>query len=278
MRRSSALLLLAAVFLVATAPAIAHAAGDALVAFKARCDYSHSSQDDPIVFPGQRSAAHRHDFFGATVTDAFTSSYEELLASPTTCNDREDHAAYWTPTVYAGGRQITPDQMIAYYRQGEKRPPFEAYPPGLRVVAGAPDREHFGWKCDGQGQGNAVGRTAPPASCPDGRVALTVEFPDCWDGVNRDSADHRSHMAYSEPGRNGVHACPASHPVQVPELNLFSRFRAPERPLTLSSGAADTLHADFFNGWEEDRLESLVDNCLNAGVRCNSVGRVVNPD
>jgi hypothetical protein len=31
--------------------------------FVTRCNYSHRNMDDPIVYPGQRGAAHSHDFF-----------------------------------------------------------------------------------------------------------------------------------------------------------------------------------------------------------------------
>jgi hypothetical protein len=31
----------------------------------------------------------------------------------------------------------------------------------------------------------------------------------------------------------------------------------------LSSGAYTTMHADFFNAWDQARLEHLVDTCLN---------------
>src|SRR5258708_3236802 len=40
-----------------------------------------------------------------------------------------------------------------------------------------------------------------------------IFFPSCWDGVNLDSADHKSHMAYPSQGDNGD--CPSSHPVQL---------------------------------------------------------------
>ncbi len=33
--------------------------------------------------------------------------------------------------------------------------------------------------------------------CPAGeRAGVRLSFPTCWNGVNLDSADHRSHMAY----------------------------------------------------------------------------------
>jgi hypothetical protein len=50
-----------------------------------------------------------------------------------------------------------------------------------------------------------------------------ITFPTCWDGVNLDSPDHRSHVLYSEleaksndVGPTGK--CPESHPVVVPQV------------------------------------------------------------
>ena len=41
--------------------------------------------------------------------------------------------------------------------------------------------------------------------------------------------------------------------------------------LTLSSGPFYTLHADFWNTWQQERLDQLVEECLAAGVHCGSV-------
>jgi hypothetical protein len=41
--------------------------------------------------------------------------------------------------------------------------------------------------------------------------------------------------------------------------------------LTLSSGPYYTLHADFWNTWQQERLDQLVRDCLAAGVHCGSV-------
>lgn len=46
-----------------------------------------------------------------------------------------------------------------------------------------------------------------------------ADFSRCWDGVNLDSEDHMSHVAYPSSGtfeNNGP--CPATHPVPIPQL------------------------------------------------------------
>lgn len=41
----------------------------------------------------------------------------------------------------------------------------------------------------------------------------------CWDGVNLDSPDHKSHVTYPENGSfERGSPCPKSHPVRLPQL------------------------------------------------------------
>lgn len=95
---------------------------------------------------------------------------------------------------------------------------------------------------------------------------MSLRFPNCWDGVNLDSSDHRSHMAYPVGAR-----CPASHPVVLPRLESFFRYDVGTDPIgeiTLSSGPYYTAHQDFFNAWVPSSLQTLVENCINAMVDC----------
>jgi hypothetical protein len=95
-------------------------------------------------------------------------------------------------------------------------------------------------------------------------LQLVVEFPDCWNGKSLDSANHRSHMAYSRLG-----ACPGRYPVAVPALELVYNYLPPSgRELMLSSGGQFSGHADFVNSWSEPALTKLVDDCLNRGRVC----------
>jgi hypothetical protein len=38
----------------------------------------------------------------------------------------------------------------------------------------------------------------------------------------------------------------------------------------LSSGPFYTMHADFWNAWNQRSLRRLVDKCLHAGIECPS--------
>jgi hypothetical protein len=235
------------------------------VRFKVTCQFDHSAPDDPIVFPNQPGAAHSHDFFGRRNLTASTDTYEELLAGFTTCNDSGDRAGYWTPSLYIDGVKTNPSRMTAYYRRGEKDGTIAAYPDGLKIVA---EGGSTGWQCT-----TSTGAGIFSAPTPDGcrhDLTLRIEFPDCWDGVNTDSPDHRSHMAYSAPAGDH-HACPASHPVPVPALTTYSHFGDVPAGATVTLSAGE-LHGDFFNGWVRSRLLERIDTCLNGVQRCDSGG------
>jgi hypothetical protein len=97
-------------------------------------------------------------------------------------------------------------------------------------------------------------------------LAFHVVFPNCWNGRDLDSADHQSHMTYAEQG-----LCPPSHPVEVPTISLTIRYPVRGgRGFELSSSGQYTGHADFVNAWDQDELERLVDDCLNALAHCGS--------
>ena len=90
-----------------------------------------------------------------------------------------------------------------------------------------------------------------------------VNFPNCWDGSRLDSADHKSHLAYST---NGL--CPSTHAVEVPAITLQIHYGVTGGPnAELSSGGDFSGHADFVNAWNQPALERLVDRYLNRSRR-----------
>lgn len=222
-----------------------------------RCDFSHRLSDDPIVHSGHAGMAHSHDFFGNKTTSA-DSTAEGLRAAETTCTRPRDTAAYWMPTLSWDGRELQADRAVFYYRSGGKnRLGIKAHPAGLKVVT--PRGGHVQWRCGRSGKGS----TRPPTGCDRGVLGVRVVFPDCSNG-RLDSADHTSHMAYSGP-RDGAVRCPKSHPRPVPALTMNATFPIPTGPgrVTLSSGDASTMHADFFNAWDQQALAGLVKRCIS---------------
>jgi len=239
--------------------------------FLSVCGYSHRAPDDPIVFPGRPGASHSHDFMGNNSTNAF-SLYPSMRAATTACRVADDAAGYWVPTLYDNGVATAPLRLHAYYRTaGKPGPDIRAFPAGLKVVAGdahatgPQDLSIVRWDCGADG---GVRPQATPPTCPSGaRLHLHIAFPDCWNGKDTDSPDHKSHMAYSRRGR-----CDTAHPVPVPRLVQSIAYPSAGGPgITLASGAATTAHADFFNAWDQPRLEQLVHDCLNANKHCGAI-------
>jgi len=238
------------------------------VNFIENCRFSHRAPDDPIVFPGQPGASHDHSFVGNRSTNAF-STFGSLVSASTTCQRAADTAAYWVPTLYQGTNAVAPVGATIYYRRGTFRE-VRTFPNGLRMIAGdakatAPqDKRVTFWSCGIEG-GVEPSSTVP--TCPDVRgsfVRLHVRFPNCWDGRQTDSPDHKSHLAYAFRGR-----CPSTHPVAVPAIELIYRYPTlGGADFSLSSGGQLTGHADFFNAWRPSELKKLVEGCLNALVRC----------
>lgn len=234
--------------------------------FVVRCGFSHTAMDDPIVKPGQAGASHDHTFFGATTTNADT-TFDSLMTSPTTCNESADHSAYWVPTLQRNGVAVQPIRSSVYYLVGGRQASTIVAPPnGLKMVAG--DATHIRFACTGPNE-QGKGATTMPTSCPRGTSLVTrVIFPGCWDGLNLDSPDHRSHMAYASAG-----ACPSTHPVAVPQIVLNVRWATGGNlsGVAFSSGDASTLHADVFVAWDTTRLNELVASCLNTGTKCKAL-------
>ena len=161
----------------------------------------------------------------------------------TTCANRADTSAYWVPTLYVAGRAVEPLALIADYSRQTSRP-LEPFPVGLMMIAGdaharrAQSSRVTSWSC-------AVPRAERSSTiprCPGtrrGGLRLHVSFPDCWDGTRLDSADHKSHMAYSSRA-----ACPRSHPVAVPALSLVVHYPVSgRRSAELASGGQFSGHA-----------------------------------
>ena len=201
--------------------------------FQVRCDHSHTAQEDPIVAPGERSE-HMHEFFGNTSTNK-DSTYESMTGQRTTCSAKADTAGYWVPTLISpGGQEVRADSLLVYYR-GEQGERTEAFPRDLRMVSDDVIR-------DSSDEYNVI-----------------VKFPECWDGAHTDSRDHISHMANASG-----EGCPRSHPVRVPGVTFVLRYPVKISPeYTLSSGRLRSMHADYWNTWDQSELEDLTARCLN---------------
>lgn len=250
-----------------------------------RCDYSHSSHDDPIMMPDMMGMSHLHDFFGNTSTIA-DSTVPSMEASATTCGTGADTAGYWAPALFVNGKIVSPNQtrQQIYYRfkyaPGTKVVPM---PQDLRLVVGNPkatfvadnpalaDAASGGrgiyWECDGN---TAVHYAAPP-SCSTGVVVENVQFPSCWDGqLNHGvgSLNDNEHLTNTP----NFGSCPAKFPIALPRISLKVKYVIGTKgnAVTLGSGPAASAHADFWNTWQPQGLRYLVDKCINAGISCGT--------
>ena len=253
----------AAVFVLPAALAVAAIATGAN--WITTCNFSHLNNDDPIVFPLQFGASHRHEYVGARTTNA-ASTPSSLRAGGTTCGMAGDTSGYWAPDAlnYSLG---TSKHALFYYRGS---PAVRAFPDGLKMIVGraAATSEasnpgiasgHIKFKC---GPGSNTEYPRPPASCSSGVLVPVVEFPNWWNGRDLDSADHLSHMSYSRD---------AAHPIELPRIKAYIRYAVPAgQPINfaLSSGPYYTYHLDFFNAWNQAELQRFIDRCMKTGANC----------
>ncbi len=237
--------------------------------FVAKCLYSHSGRNDPIVWPGQPGRSHSHDFFGAESTNAY-STPRSLAGSPSTCDKPGDDAAYWQPTLYDHGVAVVPTEAHAYYRAAPGVHPDDVkpFPFGLVLIAGDPAAvrppvgEAAGWTC---GVRTQLSKTAPECD-QTAPLELVLTFPDCWDGVHTDTPGHRAQATYSAGGR-----CPSTNPVHIPQLTLTVTFPiwGTGHALSLASGSLYSAHGDFLNAWNPSALTREIDHCLHNNVMCD---------
>jgi hypothetical protein len=268
--------------------------------FRTNCEFSHFGYDDPIVFPGQTGRSHLHAFFGNKGTNANSTATSLRSSGASTCRGGIlNRSAYWVPAMYdvTTGRVVAPKSGNFYYKTGYHgvRPAdVRPFPQGLRMIAGDPKNSGPGdiygnnaWRfvCHDQagvGVPDMASQSIP--NCPAGsELWAQVFFPQCWDGANLDSPDHKSHMAYangSNPGGPGVaRGCPASHPVALPEItfNIAYAVTATSQPRnwrlvtdTYTGPAGYSMHGDWFDGWVREAVETFTARCLNTAGDCHS--------
>ena len=123
---------------------------------------------------------------------------------------------YWVPTLSHDGTPVNPYERDFFYRVNYPQDPAKVQPFPIgdrrgRQRVGRPRRSPT-TSCVGlRRRAPATSATIP--DCDGAGLFFELRFPECWDGVHLDSADHKSHMAYACGA-----SCPADHPVLVPQL------------------------------------------------------------
>lgn len=266
-------------------------AGDGVGAFRIPCEYSHFAFDDPIVYPNQPGAAHLHVFFGNTGANANSTAQSLATTGNSTCaGGIANRSSYWVPAMLdtATGAPQRPNNTLWYYKSGYNVPRasmIQDIPNGLKILTGKkmtdtgpyPQWEnkpgiHF--RCVINGAEGPATEHIP--NCPGGsQLQSHMIFPQCWDGVNLDSPDHRSHMAYPEGS-----SCPTTHPVWLPQLALNIYYNVPAGGSTanwrLASDVYDrsipggyTMHGDVIFAWDQAVKSTWVKWCVQDGYDCH---------
>ncbi|WP_189301719.1 DUF1996 domain-containing protein [Streptomyces cinerochromogenes] len=262
------------------------------------------NSDNVIVAPGVSNGAHHfHDYVGNQANTAFASD-EDLARAGTSCADRRDKSSYYWPVLRlqdgtqerdAGapgggtegnaGRIVTPEQVTLTF-VGNPRGKVTAMPRLLRIITGdakafvnGPGNANASWSCTGYE--NRQLKDKYPLCPPGSDVVRTFRFQSCWDGRNIDSANHRTHVAFTTDDGS----CPAGfrpipqlvqrivYDVDAPSVTDGGRtvplFAVDSFPEQLHKPVTD--HGDFINVFDEDLMREMVD-CINSGRTCGASG------
>jgi len=272
--------------------------GTGIGAFRTTCFLAATRFDDPIVFPGRANASHLHMFFGnAAINESSTPASLAASGNSTCRGGILNRTGYWVPAMVdsRSGKVVPPAEATFYYKTGYNMDvtTIQPFPNGLRFIAGSRDatgpQSMVEWLCrDANGESVVNPAGTVPTNCKVGdKVRVQITFPQCWDGVNVDSPDHKSHMAYPIY-RSGSQksSCPPSHPVPLPEITehfdwvvtnatspAYWRLTSDMYPTTTKGGLS--AHADWMNGWDPETMRTIVTQCLNKGYDCG-VGTIGN--
>jgi len=255
-------------------------------AFRVPCEFTKFAFIDPIVYPGIADKSHLHAFFGNAGVSK-DSNYASLLTSGnSTCKGGTvDRTAYWVPAMVdtATGKPVVPGGAMFYYKTGYGNIDFsdiQVWPDGLRMIAGSITASEPGsgldhiYRCSQRISSQAIPK------CNAGEyLRMEVNFPECWDGKNLDSPDHKSHMAYRMAQDDRT--CPASHPVPIPRITFHvdywvtaaddtSKWRLSSDMYDSSITGGYSAHGDFDDGWDPVIKRQIVDECIRANKDCHA--------
>lgn len=265
-------------------------------AFRFSCTPSHLAYDDPIIYPGQPGRSHLHEFFGNTRAGADSTYVSLRTTGESTCNNLLNRSAYWVAAmIHPSGKVVRPDVISIYYKRAPQssrycRPPYSKaclpLPRGLRyvfgydMIGGRHDPKTMRWwNCDGPGAVSGHFATIREAAkgCPKGaRLGGAIVSPNCWNGRDLDSPDHRRHMAFQNWGDWGEPRCPSSHPYLLPFFEAIPWYTndGTAAEWRLSSDIQHdkeggvTLHADWFGAWEDAIAARWTRNCIDGAKSC----------
>ncbi|KAF1941766.1 WSC-domain-containing protein [Clathrospora elynae] len=250
---------------------------------------------DPVINPGVVSG-HVHTISGGGGFSASMTYQDARAAKCSSCQIKEDMSNYWTPQLYVkfkngtffpvpvmGDGDDTNGGMTVYYlqRRGDNQTEhLQAFPEGFRMIAGDTSARSYDGSLAAQGISfNCLGANKPETNgipnynCPDGMRAQLF-FPQCWDGKNLDSANHKSHVSYPAGTVYNGGNCPPEYPIHL--ISIFfeilydtnpylDQWNGDQHPFVFANGDATGYgyHGDFFNGWDVPVLQNAIDTCTD---------------
>ncbi len=252
--------------------------------FTDTCMLTKTLPNDPIMMPGMTGMSMQHDFFGNPAVDASSTS-KSMVGGSTSCTTSADSSAYWTPVLYQDGKAMEPKSTLIYWRApAASASSVKAMPAGMTMIAGneaatkAQSDQIVDWTCTPSAGDLVPTRSDAPHDCGSAFLRLVITFPNCWDGHSL-GGKGQTNVVYQSNG-----ACPASHPVQIPQIVMHVAYpTSTASNLTLSIGPTQTGptvtgHADFMMGWNQQRMDADVAACIDTQTRCGrTTGALATP-
>lgn len=264
-------------------------------AFRFTANIAKLGQFDPIVYPGQDKVGHLHQFWGNVEVNP-NSTHASLCASGASSvqGNMLNRSAYWTPVLLLNGKAWLPDWIANYYKlhDVEKGPApasmVRNIPVGLKMIFGnemmptEPSKAvsfdvftpGFGEKIAGS---HRLADVLPHLKAGYGLI-VSMSAPNCWNG-ELDSADHRSHLAYTLDPYQTYERCPESHPYLIPQLTLKLAYTVPAgmdgsmlRCSTDMPGQSVGLnfHADYIEAWHPRARDAWFNHALLRQLNCSA--------
>lgn len=271
---------------------------------------------DPVAFHGLTDPTHLHLFFcGINLTK--DSTYESIRANPSSnCSDPQyplNPSGYWVPIFTMGNEAIRPEYITVYYKRCSLLPNSKCLktnaqymgiptglPNGIVLITGwdpqkpngadgiannADDSPGATFYCTGgTGQHYYNLNDVFRSGCKAGDLLVNdIIFPDCWDGKNLDSPNHRDHVVRASYGSWGYPKCPADHPYVIPTVQFKPSWIVTADMYATENGVivskmdlscagmkpgglpGSCTHADWQPAWDPV-AQAMWLNCLDKGL------------